>query len=85
MRSFDFSKILGKLAATSKKIVWSLGLYAFWVILFLILIDFVLGGIVFYKYVFLAENEEPGGAKNVIKFDETTYQEVLKELELKNQ
>jgi len=65
----------------AKKIIWTLGLHAFLVIIFLIIVDFILGNIVFYKYVFLAEKETPTTEKNVLRFDDKTYQEVLKKLQ----
>ncbi len=60
-----------------EKIVWTLGSRAFLFILVLILIDLAIGGFIFYKYVFLAEKQNFVPAKNVIKFDAKTYQEVL--------
>lgn len=71
------SNILNESAARIKKIFWALGLHAFLLILILIFLDFILGGLVFYKYVFLAEMENPAAAGNIIKFNTKTYQEVL--------
>ena len=74
------SKIFGSLADRIKKTLWILGLRAFWVILFLVAIDLILGGFVMCKYVFLAENESPKISNKVIKFDGAAYQQVLDEL-----
>ncbi len=83
--AFNASKILFKCANGTKKILWILGSRAFWVILFFIFIDLILGGLVFYKYVFLAEKEKPAISQKIIKFDEKTYQEVLIKLQTKEQ
>lgn len=68
-----------------KKIIWALGLRAFSLILFFILIDLIFGGFIFYKYVFLAQKEEPKAAENILKFDKKSYQGVLSELQAREQ
>ena len=64
-----------------KKMIWFLGMHAFIVILFLVLIDIILGGIIFYNYVFLAEQKTPQTHGNALKFDNKTYQEVIEKLQ----
>lgn len=61
--------------------LWILGIHAFAVILFLIFVDFLLGGIVFYNYVFSAEQRAPDAKNNVIKFNDKLYQSVLLNLQ----
>ncbi|MCX6718590.1 MAG: hypothetical protein NTY81_03265 [Candidatus Staskawiczbacteria bacterium] len=78
----DIFKIFGE---RIKKILWFLGLHAFALILFLIFTGFILGGFIFYKYVFLAEKEASVGAENILKFDEKSYQDVLKELQAREE
>jgi len=80
---FQISKIYAALAARLKKFMLFLGLHAFWVILFLIFIDLLLGGFVFYKYGFLVEKEKPNITENILKFNEKIYNEVLMELQAK--
>ncbi|MCX6723260.1 MAG: hypothetical protein NT094_04345 [Candidatus Staskawiczbacteria bacterium] len=73
----DISKILNE---KIEKIIWALGLHAFLLILFLIIVDVVLGGFIFYKNVFLAEKEIPNTTQNIIKFNEKKYQDVSEKL-----
>lgn len=77
----SISDILKNLTAGSKNILWKLGLHAFWVILFFVLIDFIIGGFIFYKYVFLAERAVPQASENIIKFDSKAYQSVLEKIQ----
>jgi len=79
----SISDISKTLEARIGKILWILGLRAFLLILLFILLDFIIGGFVFYKYVFLAEEEMPGISGSIIKFDDKTYQNVLQELQAK--
>jgi hypothetical protein len=68
------------LKAKVKKFVWILGLNAFSLILFLVFVDLILGGAIFYNYVFLAKNQEPQITENIVKFDLEAYQQVLEKL-----
>ena len=81
----SISDVSKTLAAKTKKILWILGLHAFLLILFLVFVDFILGSFIFYKYVFLAEKEEPKVTENILKFDDKAYQEVLGELQAREQ
>lgn len=74
--------IFRKISTNIKKIVWILGLHAFKLILFFVIIDIVLGGVIFYKYVFLAQTEKVNSAGNVIKFNSRVYQNILKQLNI---
>ena len=73
----DISKTV---SAKAKKLFWLLGLHAFSLILLLILIDLIIGGVIFYNYVFLAEQEVPKVTSTIIKFDDKSYQDVLAHL-----
>lgn len=77
--------ILKMLSIRIKKILWILGFRAFLLILILVFIDLLWGGFIFYKYVFLVENEGPKAAQNIVKFDVKTYQAVLGELQTREQ
>ena len=77
----SISDILNGIAREIKKIFWFLGLHAFSLIIFLIFIGFVLGGFIFYKYVFLAGLEKPNPTEIILKFDEKKYQDVLKAIQ----
>lgn len=73
--------MLKETSARIKKIFWVLGLYAFLVILFFIFIDFILGGFIFYKYVFLTEKAEPKITQTILKFNTGAYQNVMREIQ----
>jgi hypothetical protein len=82
----DSAKILSGIvnslrAIKIKKICFFFGKHAFGLILSIILLELILGGIIFYKYAFLAEKTEPGISANNFKFKENSYQEILKEWE----
>lgn len=76
------NNILKILSARIKKIIWVLGYRAFLIILLFIFIDLILGGFIFYKYVFLAEKQIPN-ASGIIKFNDKAYQNVLEELQIR--
>ena len=80
-----FNNILKILSVRTKKTLWILGLHAFFLILFFVLIDFIVGGFVFYQNVFLAEKEEPNATESIIKFNVKDYQDVLGELQAREQ
>ena len=79
----SISELIKTISSATSKIIWTLGLNAFLLILFLIFIDFILGGIIFYKYVFLVETAGPTAPKNILRFDDKAYQNVLIELRAK--
>jgi len=53
---------------------------AFFIILFFVFIDIVIGEFIFYKYVFLAETQKIDAQEDILKFDKETYQSVLEKL-----
>jgi hypothetical protein len=75
------SDISKKIVTGIEKVLWVLGLHAFGIILLLIFIDFILGGFIFYKYVFLAEKAEPKITETILKFNDKKYQSVMAELQ----
>lgn len=83
MKSVPVSDIFKTIGTKTKKVLWTLGLHAFLLILILVFIDFIFGGFIFYKYVFLAEREEPKITGSILKFDVKAYQDVLGELQKK--
>ena len=62
-----------------KRIPWVIGIHAFQCILILILVELMLGGLLFYQYIFLPKNSDPEIATYADKFGERTYQSILKE------
>jgi len=81
----DSAKILSGIVSSLraikiKKICLFFGKHAFGLILNIILLELILGGIIFYKYAFSAEKAEPEISNN-FKFKENSYQEILKEWE----
>ncbi len=62
-----------------KKMPWFLGMHVFWVIILLILIDLFVGLLLFYKYVYLAENKKLEiNSSKIIILNENKYQAVLR-------
>jgi len=70
----DISKIF---KTRVEKIVVALGLHAFLAILLLVFMACMLGGVVFYNYVYLAERGAPSAADTIIKFNYKAYQSVI--------
>ncbi|MBI1866249.1 MAG: hypothetical protein HY005_00470 [Candidatus Staskawiczbacteria bacterium] len=62
-----------------KKIPWILGKNAFLCILVFILIDILIGGLLFYKYVLLIDAQEPEISSVYSKFQENIYRSVAEE------
>jgi len=81
----SISDILKVLTVKISKTVWFLGLHAFLFILSLVLVGCILGRIVFYRYAFLPEKEGYKATENVLRFDYKSYQNVLNELQAKEQ
>lgn len=69
----DFKKTL----AGIKKIPLFLGIHAFLIILFLVLADLIFGAYLFYKYIYVAQNQAPEMISGQIIFDEENYQFIL--------
>ena len=61
-------------------LIWMLGLHAFSLIIFLVLIDLIVGGFIFYKYVFLPMRQEATVSGVTVKFDSLIYNRALKDL-----
>jgi len=83
----DIKKILQEIKtgfASTKKILWIVGRHAFLTVLILIFLDVILGGLLFYKYIYLAEKESPAINASVFQFDENSYQKVLTQWESRN-
>ena len=72
---------LQKFLANLNAVVWFLGLHLFLFIVFLVIISFGLGALIFYNYFILPGQEEPVVNEKVIKFNLTKYQNVLNQLE----
>ena len=78
---FGGSDRLGFYIEKIKKIPRNLGRNAFWFILMFILLDILVGEILFYKYVVLKNSEDPEIINISTKFKENTYQSVLKRVQ----
>jgi len=77
--------IMKSFSAGIEKIFWFFGLHAFSLILFFVVIDLILGAIVFYNNVLLAGQVQPKVTQSVIKFDDKTYQDVMSQLQSREQ
>jgi hypothetical protein len=66
-------KIIEKLKKSPK----FLARHSFLTFFIFILLDFILGGIIFYKYVILIEKTKVEALKTPLRFDNASYQEVL--------
>ena len=64
-----------------KKFFYFLAVHIFFIILFFIFLDILFGGFLFYKYVILANQQEPDVQDNSFRFNENAYQDVLDKLE----
>jgi hypothetical protein len=76
----DIKKILQRIKiglASTKKILWVVGRHAFLAVLILIFLNVILGGFLFYKYIYLAEKESMAVDTPAFQFDENSYQKVL--------
>lgn len=82
MKPISISINFERISDWAKRTVWNWGVRAFWIILLLVLLDLILGGLVFYKYVFLAEAARPIASGTIIKFDEKSYSFVLTHINL---
>jgi len=86
---FNSAKLLAQIksifgAVKPKKISLFLGKHAFLLFLFIIVTELILGGFLYYKYAFLAEKEKPEIGNNYFQFEDSAYQEILKEWEKRN-
>lgn len=72
-----------KIKEFSKKIIFKLAENSLLVLVVLILITFLLGGLMFYKYSFLAEKKTPQIAPKSLKFKEDLYQKILETWQLR--
>jgi len=81
----SLSDILKTFATKAKKLAWNFGLHAFWVILFIVFIEIIWAGFIFYQYVILAQDSQPQATGDIIKFNDKVYQSVLKESEERQQ
>jgi len=80
--TFGFS-FLGINKKKIKKIPWILASYTFLIMLFLILLDFLLGGYVYYRYIVLVKTQEPQVIERTMKFEYNAYAQILKSWEAK--
>jgi len=65
--------------------LWFLGMHIFIFILIFILLDILFGVFLLYEYAILAQRREPEVAINALKFKSDAYQEVLGELQAREQ
>ena len=70
-----------KWAAKFLRIVWIIGRDAFLFILIFVLLEVAFGEFLFYKYIFLAEQQEPEDGAIPMEFQKKMYEAVLAELE----
>lgn len=63
-----------------KKFPWIIGGHFFPSFLFAALLAFIIGGAIFYRYVFLTENVEFNILERPVFFQEDIYKEILEEL-----
>jgi hypothetical protein len=73
------SSLLKWLSKNISGICWFLGRNAFMFILIFILLDLVIGEVLFYQYAFLAQVKDPEIVLQAVYFQENTYVSVLKE------
>lgn len=77
-----FSKIkFGRIKDFIKRLPRILAEHSFLTILILFFLALILGGLIFYKYIFLIEKAEPQIIKKPFRLEEQIYQKILKEWE----
>jgi len=64
----------------SQKITRTIGDHFFFSFLIVVLFVIILGGAIFYNYVFLSENEKIDISERPVFFNEDVYKKVLEEL-----
>ena len=69
---------MGQAIEKGKKFLWVLGRKALAVILIGIILDFILGGFLFYLYVVFPKSQESGALDVKTQFNQDAYQSVLK-------
>ncbi|MBI3631461.1 MAG: hypothetical protein HY219_01165 [Candidatus Staskawiczbacteria bacterium] len=82
--SYSFKELLDIYMKKIKEIPWILGRHAFLCILLFILIDILIGGFLFYKYVLLIEAKEVENVFVPNKFQENIYRFVIEEQQKRN-
>ncbi len=70
---------IGKIKIFLKKLPRMLGEHAFIFFLTIILLELILGGLLFYKYNILAEKVRPKVVEKPLQFEEKVYKQVLNE------
>jgi len=86
--NLDYKKTLARAKeklASLKRILWLIGRHAFSVIIILILVDMLIGGYMFYKYIYSAEREKNSASKATFKFKEDAYQKILSQWQDRDQ
>jgi len=68
-----------KIKEFSNKSLRFLGEHFFFSFLLIFFLTLILGGLIFYQYVFLAEKKEPNILERTIFFNEEAYEKVLEE------
>lgn len=82
----NFIKLWFKTALRlTKKFFWFLGKYAFSVTLVIILLELVLGGVLFYQYQLSLKKGESDTSNESFQFKYSVYQNVLTRWELRDQ
>lgn len=84
----DYNKIFKGIEIAlsgSKKILWAIGKRAFLGVLVLILLDMLLGVMLFYKYVYLAENKVAQINGESLQFNDGVYQKVLNQWQARDE
>jgi len=75
----SFKLEFGKIKEFLNKSLRFLGEHFFFSFLLLFFLTLILGSLIFYQYVFLAETTEPNIFENPILFNEEAYEKVLEE------
>jgi hypothetical protein len=68
----------------TKKAPWFLGQHIFLFVLLLILIDLIVGGIIFYRYAVI-QAESMSEVNTNVKFDSQSYSEVLNKIKARQE
>ncbi|GEM_PF-2879456 len=80
LSSLNIENLVGKIK-NIKKVFWFLGAHIFIFILIFILLDMLFGIFLLYEYAIWPQQREPEVMANTLKFQDKAYQEVLRELQ----
>ena len=81
LSSINYRAVTARCAAVSKKIPWILARHAFLVVIAVVLVEILLGELLFYHYVVSVKKKEPEVFALPVSFQEDAYYSVVRALQ----